>query len=118
VLVVVVGGILTVFLSRRLSKPIHDLMDASRALEAGHFHFRFDERRNDEIGNLMTSFNRYAEGMERQHPDGIHRLSPLSLAECGARNHHQRKRQQLGGQCVEATVLFADIVGFTGMPKA
>ena len=116
VLVVVVGGILTVFLSRRLSKPIHDLMDASRALEAGHFHFRFDERRNDEIGNLMTSFNRYAEGMERstQMESTLSRyLSPSVAREITTSG----SAQQLGGQCVEATVLFADIVGFTGMAE-
>lgn len=114
--VLVIGGIMTVFLSRRLSKPIHDLMDASRALEAGQHHFRFNERRNDEIGNLMSSFNRYAEGMERsnQMESTLSRyLSPSVARQIITGNGPV----QLGGQRVSASVLFADIVGFTGMAE-
>ncbi|MFN2309174.1 MAG: adenylate/guanylate cyclase domain-containing protein [Gammaproteobacteria bacterium] len=115
-LVVAIGSILTGFLSRRLSKPIHDLMDASRALEAGQYHFRFAERRNDEIGNLMTSFNRYAEGLQRttEMESTLSRyLSPGVAREIIT----GKGTAQLGGQRVAASVLFADIVGFTGMAE-
>jgi adenylate cyclase len=64
-LVIIVGVLLTYLLSRRLSRPIHDLIDASRALDEGYFDFRFQERRNDEIGRLMSSLNRMAEGRRR-----------------------------------------------------
>jgi adenylate cyclase len=115
-LVVTIGSILTVFLSRRLSKPIQDLMDASRALEAGQYHFRFEERRNDEIGNLMSSFNRYAEGLQRTNEmeSTLSRyLSPGVAREIITGG----SSLQLGGQRVSASVLFADIVGFTGMAE-
>lgn len=116
-LVVAVGGILTYLLSRRLSRPIHDLIDASRALDQGHYGFRFAERRNDEIGNLMNSFNRYAESLEHktQVESTLSRyLSPGVAKEILA---GKSKTVELGGQRVEATVLFADIVGFTGMAE-
>ncbi len=114
-LVFVVGGVLTFLLSRRLSRPIHDLIDASRALDQGHYNFRFMERRNDEIGNLMSTFNRYAEGMERKNE--VESTLSRYLSPSVAREILTGSRSQLGGQRVEATVLFADIVGFTGMAE-
>lgn len=116
ILVVVIGAFITHLVSRRLSRPIHDLIDASRALEQGHYNFRFAERRNDEIGNLMSSFNRYAERMKEKNEveTALSRyLSPSVAREVLTGSHSI----QLGGQRVEATVLFADIVGFTGMAE-
>jgi signal transduction histidine kinase len=50
-------------MSRRFSRPIHRLVEASRAIGEGDFLHRIDERRADEIGYLMTAFNSMAEGL-------------------------------------------------------
>lgn len=114
--VIIIGAILTVFLSRKLSKPIHDLMDANQALESGQHHIRFADRRNDEIGELMSSFNRYAAGI--QHTTHMESTLSRYLSPSVARQIITNSTPvELGGQCVEATVLFADIVGFTRMTE-
>lgn len=112
--VVLIGSVLTVALSRRLSQPIYDLIHASEALDEGLYHLRFPERRKDELGNLMSSFNRLAEGLHQKNQ--VERtlsryLSPHVAQEILARG------TRLGGQRVDATVLFADIVGFTEMSE-
>lgn len=114
VIVLMIGSILTVLLSRKLSQPIYDLIDASRALDDGLYHVRFPERRKDELGNLMSSFNRLAEGMHQKNQ--VERtlsryLSPNVAQEILTGG------TKLGGQRVDATVLFADIVGFTQMSE-
>ncbi len=50
-------------MSRRFSRPIHRLVEASRAIGEGHFDYRIQERRADEIGYLMAAFNSMAEGL-------------------------------------------------------
>lgn len=114
VIVLMIGSILTVLLSRKLSQPIYDLIDASQALDEGLYHVRFPERRKDELGNLMSSFNRLAEGLHQKNQ--VERtltryLSPRVAQEILTRG------TKLGGQRVDATVLFADIVGFTEMSE-
>ena len=50
-------------MSRRFSRPIHRLVEASRAIGEGDFVHRIHERRADEIGYLMAAFNSMAEGL-------------------------------------------------------
>lgn len=54
---------ISVTISRRFSRPIYRLVEASRAIGEGNFEYRIHERRADEIGYLMTAFNSMAEGL-------------------------------------------------------
>ncbi|WJW76241.1 adenylate/guanylate cyclase domain-containing protein [Thiohalobacter sp. IOR34] len=115
-LVLLLGIGITILLARRLSQPIYDLIDASQAIDQGSFDFHFGEHRKDELGNLMASFKRFAEGLaeKRQVEATLSRyLSPRLAHELLSND----KSRELGGQRVEASVLFADIVGFTGMAE-
>lgn len=110
-------GIITAFLiGRRISKPINELMDASRAIDEGNFSYRITERRNDEIGHLMGAFNTMAAGLLEKHQveSAFSRFVSAGVAKqiLGNLDHIQ-----LGGKHVRASVLFADIVGFTSISE-
>jgi adenylate cyclase len=103
-------------IGKRVSRPIDDLMDASRAIGAGNYGFRFTERRNDEIGHLMESFNEMARGLlqKSQVEAALSRYVSPGVARQILANLEQ---VQLGGRQVEGTVVFADIAGFTALSE-
>ena len=110
-------GIFTAYeLGKRLSRPIHHLMNASKAIDKGDYSFRIDERRNDEIGYLIDSFNNMATGLleKNQVENAFSRFVSTNVAKQIMEN---LDGIQLGGEHVEATALFADIVGFTSMSE-
>ena len=113
-LVLIIGSILAVFLGRRLSQPIYELIDVSRALDKGLYHVHFPERRKDELGNLMASFNRLAQGLHDKHQ--VERKLSRYLSP-GVAEEILKNNAQLGGERVNASVVFADIVGFTRMSE-
>lgn len=115
-MLVLVGIGASILLGKRLTRPIHQLMDVSRAISAGNYLMRFDERRNDELGALMQSMNTMSEGLlrkEQVEQTFSRYVSPNVAREVLA----HLETVQLGGRRVEATVLFADIAGFTSMSE-
>ena len=115
-LMIFLGSIAALIIGKRLTRPIHALRDASREISRGNYSFRFDERRNDEIGELMLSFNTMSEGLLRkeQVENTFSRyVSPKVAKEL----LNDIEKVQLGGQHVQASVLFADIVGFTSLSE-
>lgn len=103
-------------MSRHLSKPIHNLVDASKAIGAGDFKYRLSERRNDEIGELACAFNQMAHGLlqKSQVEDVFSRYVSSNVAQQVLQNLDD---VELGGKHVNASVLFADIVGFTSISE-
>ena len=68
---VVVGGMLVAFLTfyfltRGVVQPIGKLSHATRQLSSGKLTYRVDVERNDELGDLASSFNTMAERLEAQ----------------------------------------------------
>ena len=112
VLMIMLGIITAYYLGKRLTRPISDLMDASRAINSGNYDFRLHEKRNDEIGYLMNSLNTMASGLleKNQVESAFSRFVSPMVAKQIMQNLDQ---VQLGGKHVTATAVFADIVGFT-----
>ena len=115
-LMVMLGAIASIIVGKRLSRPINDLMDASLEVSRGNYSFRFQERRNDELGTLMQAFNTMSAGLLRK--EQVEQVFSRYVSPKVAKQVLSDLEQvQLGGQHVNASVLFADIVGFTALSE-
>lgn len=116
-IIIVLLAIVTAYLmSQRISRPIHSLMTASKAIGAGQLDYRISERRNDEIGYLIDAFNNMADGLteKNQVERAFSRFVSKKVAKQIMRD---LEHVELGGSHVVGTVLFADIVGYTDISK-
>ncbi|WP_299591889.1 adenylate/guanylate cyclase domain-containing protein [uncultured Microbulbifer sp.] len=110
------ASLLAYWLSRRLSLPIHHLMEATEAIGRGDLATRIDQRRNDEIGYLFEGFNNMAAGLlkKSQVEQVFSRYVSKNVADKVLANLDEVR---LVDRPIEATVLFADITGFTAMSE-
>ena len=116
IMVITFGIILAFLLSQWIAKPVNHFMVAIEAFNRGNYHFRFAERRRDEIGQLMAAFDRMAAGMVKktQVEKALDRYLSPQVARQVITNLDEIN---LGGKRIVGSVLFADIVGFTGMSE-
>jgi PAS domain S-box-containing protein len=66
-LVIVIGAIFIfgLMLARRISSPIHDLIQGTLKIGSGDLSFTIPKSRDDEIGDLVTSFNKMTAALAR-----------------------------------------------------
>ena len=116
-MIVLLGVGMSYVLGRRITDPIDELVDASRALSKGEYNFKFKEQRQDELGHLMAAFNEMAEGMleKSQVKDALSRYVSPGVANEILSNLNT---VELGSKQVNGTVLFADIIGFTQIAES
>lgn len=116
IFMILLGIVTAYYIGQRLSQPIYSLMDASKAIDAGNYDFRITEKRNDEIGYLIDSFNNMATGLlqKSQVENAFSRFVSNKVAKQIMNN---LEHVQLGGKHVNATAVFADIVGFTSLSE-
>lgn len=109
----------SLYLGKRLTRPIQQMMQASRAFSEGRFDYRITEQRNDELGVLMRSLNTMGEGLLRkeQVEQVFSRYVSPQVARQAISDLERVEHLELGGHHVEASVIFADIVGFTSMSE-
>ncbi|MBU0743347.1 PAS domain S-box protein [bacterium] len=120
-----IGGLLIAF-RRLLVAPLRSLVDGIGALGAGHLDYRFDSRRDDEIGLVQESFNsmatklqahqtelrrtlKYLEGIVENSADLIITVNPAGQIETFNRGAEQAlgfRRDEVIGLPMET--LFAD----------
>lgn len=115
-LMVALGIVIAFFISKRISRPIQEIVEGSREIAQGNHQFRFKECRTDELGQLMNSLNDMTEGLLRKEQVEKTFSRYVSPNVAGSLMNDLEKIH-LGGSHVQATVLFADISGFTSLSE-
>ncbi|MEJ2590332.1 MAG: adenylate/guanylate cyclase domain-containing protein [Candidatus Thiodiazotropha sp.] len=113
---ILIAGMLSYILSKRLSRPITLLAQAGKEAEPGALVSPLDMDRQDEIGQVYAYFDRMTVGLleKRQVEEALSRyVSPL-VAEKILSNLNTPR---LANQEMEGSVLFCDIVGFTQLSE-
>jgi len=107
-----IGLVVAVLFGRRFSKPISSLVVATQEFAKGNYSHRVDSRRNDELGRLATAFNRMGKELFKQTMmrESFGKYVGADVLELIMRNP---ETTWLKGRKNQATVLFADIRGFT-----
>jgi len=115
-IITVFGIVLSLGLSRYFSSPIRKLGESTKALGMGDFDHQVMIKRNDELGDLGTAFNKMAKDLalkERIKYSFGQYVTP-EIVELILANPDS---QWMKGSEVEATVLFVDIRGFTTLSE-
>lgn len=113
---IVIGAILAFPLAHRLCRPIYQLVKVGEAIDSGDTHMPIAVGRKDEIGRVLDAFQHMAEGMEkkREVEQAFSRfLSPRIAHQVLT----QPEGSELGGITKDGSVLFCDVVGFTGLSE-
>lgn len=80
VLIIILGAVLGVYLSRIIAKPIINLRNAAEKISKGKFNTRASIKSNNEIGELASDFNHMAEEIQtrnRKLSEGLGRMQSL-----------------------------------------
>ena len=112
VVMMTVGLAIAVYLGLRFSQPISQLVAATEAIGKGDYRYRVELNRQDELGNLATAFNQMGEELFR------HTLTRQSFGKYVGEEVVEMiladpEKMWLKGHKNHATILFADIRGFT-----
>ena len=116
VIIIILGILLSLGLSRYFSNPIMKLRESTKALGMGNFDHRVSINRNDELGDLGSAFNKMAEdlALKEKIKDSFGRYVTPEIVDLILANPDN---QWMKGSEVEATVLFVDIRGFTTLSE-
>jgi len=116
-LFVLIGSLASVFLGKRLTRPIHQMVRTSRAISAGNYNNRFMQRRNDELGDLMHAMNDMTDGLAQK--ERVEQTFSRYVAPQVAREVLRDTAESgVVGRKVVASVLFADVFGFTALSES
>jgi len=105
---------LSIPLASGLLNPIFRLLKGTKEIALGKLWYRIHSDRSDEIGDLILSFNQMATELEKKEllKGAFDRYVSKPIADEILKNP---EKIHLAGERREATVLFADIRGFTGI---
>jgi class 3 adenylate cyclase len=106
------AAFIAALLARGLTRPVRALVTATSRIGAGDYHSRVDVTSSDEIGVLGRAFNEMAEGLalKERYRGVLDKVVSRDIAD-----ELLKGDVVLGGEKRTVTVVFGDIVNFTGM---
>jgi len=113
---VLLGLAVAALITNRLSRPVRSLAIAMRDVQGGNLNVELPVSSTDEVGRLTDSFNFFVKELrskERLKQTFGKYIDPRILEHVLA----QSGAEAAGGGRREMTVLFADLVGFTGLSE-
>ncbi len=115
-IVTLIAIVVAWFISRYVSRPINQILEAIANIGSGDIQPNTLERRGDELGQLMSAINQMGQGLlQKNQVESL--LSKFLAKDVADEMLSQLDTVNIGGARVDATVLFADIVGFTSMSE-
>jgi adenylate cyclase len=116
-LFVLIGSLVSIILGKRLARPIHEIIKISSSVAAGNYDVRFSTLRSDELGDLMRAMNDMTDGLAQK--ERVEQTFSRYVAPQVAREVlRDPDRPGVVGRTVVASVLFADIGGFTALSES
>jgi adenylate cyclase len=115
-LIIFMGVGISFIISSKFSKPIHMLLNGTREIKNGNYDFRLELLSNDEVGDLTAAFNDMADGLRKKEviQDAFGKYVAPEVVDMILENPDEK---WLKGEKIEATVMFADIRGFTSFSE-
>lgn len=119
-LTMLLGILASIYLSRRITRPIGELMDVTKAMQEGTYDYKYQNgQRKDELGVLLSAMNEMGKGLlQKEKVEKIFsRYVSPQVANQVLKDLSGLDGVELGGQHVEASIFFADVVGFTSVSE-
>jgi len=113
---IVIVSLVSIPIASGLLRPIFRLFKGTKEISLGNFDYKIPEKSNDEMGDLVRSFNMMASELKKKEVlKGIfdRYVSPQVADEI----LKEPDKIRLGGERRDVTVFFADIRGFTSLSR-
>jgi adenylate cyclase len=112
ILIVILGVVISIIMGYSFSRPISQLVLATKEIGKGNFQYKIKEGRKDEFGDLAASFNYMSQELWKKllMQKSFGRYVSPDVLDLILSNPEE---SWLKGARSEATVLFADVRGFT-----
>ena len=114
--------LLSLNLARSFIKPIHRLMEATKAIAGGQKEVAVNVTSDDEFGELSRSFNQMAQNLAQREGSISAQLAEndrllLSILPAKTAERLKRGEKMIADNYPSVTVLFADIEGFNSLSQ-